>query len=343
MRGVAALWVVLCHYSQVLQQIFHLPNWLYYTFANGWFAVDLFFILSGFIMVHAHPQGAQTLPEYGRFLRKRLARIYPVHLVTLVFAMLVIGPAAWSHTPSIFDYIRYVTLTHAWWNYSHPIWNGPNWSLSAEWGAYLVFPFLYQLGNNKSRQSLLWSLAIGLTVYVAINIFFANTNMEVLVETGLLRSIPCFLFGVWLYRLRHLVSYNPRWGILADTVAITIPITLAILGALTTSNKPVWLLTPMAACWIFALSYNHGLCARLLSSRAMVQLGLISFSLYMTHTLIQNFLFFTPILQRSTWLVIGYLIITFIVAKCVYQLIEVTGCQMIMRHNSRVNLGAPVP
>jgi len=93
LRGIAALWVVLFHYCWHFPAV-HADR---YTGAvyKGYLAVDLFFMLSGFVISHVY-HGAFALRVTGRryrdFLKARIARIYPLHLtVLLLFVVTALG------------------------------------------------------------------------------------------------------------------------------------------------------------------------------------------------------------------------------------------------------------
>src|SRR5690349_25057093 len=78
LRGIGAVWVLLFHWS-----------WMRYgqvpVLDRGYMGVDLFFLLSGFVLTHVY---LKTLPlnvrAYRKFLIVRLARIYPLHLFVLL-------------------------------------------------------------------------------------------------------------------------------------------------------------------------------------------------------------------------------------------------------------------
>ena len=141
LRFFAALWVVAYHYWPSLTGGYPV------LVDKGYLGVELFFVLSGFILAHVYldDAGAGRL-NYGRFLWARLARIYPVHLVTLA-AIGLMGALAlalgypmrhqvivWSVLPQT------LLLIHAWGTASVSAWNHPSWSISAEWFAYVFFP-----------------------------------------------------------------------------------------------------------------------------------------------------------------------------------------------------------
>jgi len=80
MRFYAAMWVVLFHYWPKLAVSFT-PAFV----DRGYLGVELFFVLSGFILCHVYlPAADRGEFKYGGFLWARIARVYPLHLVTLV-------------------------------------------------------------------------------------------------------------------------------------------------------------------------------------------------------------------------------------------------------------------
>src|SRR5262249_8096010 len=144
LRGLAALWVVVYHFWPEVLVL--LPGLALLTplAVVGNLAVPCFFILSGFVLCYNYAPEFHRLSarDYGR----RLVRIYPVHLVTLlaVLAMaLVSWRLGWALTDSGYtgrDFVLNVCLVHTWVPDFHLNWNYPSWSISSEWFAYLFFP-----------------------------------------------------------------------------------------------------------------------------------------------------------------------------------------------------------
>src|SRR5690242_13441536 len=84
MRGMAALWVVLYHYGSQYLPALQAGRYTH-LLDKGYLAVDLFFMLSGFVLTHVYWR-AFTGPvrgSYGKFLLARVARLYPLHLFVL--------------------------------------------------------------------------------------------------------------------------------------------------------------------------------------------------------------------------------------------------------------------
>ena len=141
LRGVGAVWVVSLHLTLGSS----IP-----IVSRGDLGVDLFFILSGFILTRVHMSdfdGGYSIAKFGRFLLLRLARIYPLHLFTLfVFGAIVLALPDFTDRyehPEYFSWQQFIAtalLVQNWRMGLVSAWNSPSWSLSAEWLAYIAFP-----------------------------------------------------------------------------------------------------------------------------------------------------------------------------------------------------------
>ncbi|ODN69655.1 acyltransferase family protein [Methylobrevis pamukkalensis] len=109
--------------------------------------IDLFFILSGFVIMSSYGTSVRSLATFRSFIVRRLSRIYPLHLLTLGFfvAIGVAGALGIVHleNPARFDLATvplHLLMIHAWGLMPDLTFNYVSWSLSAEWMAYLAFP-----------------------------------------------------------------------------------------------------------------------------------------------------------------------------------------------------------
>ncbi len=152
LRIVAAVWVVLFHFRPLLRDA--APGFLDAltpVLNCGAQGVDLFFILSGFVLTwnYLDRMGwSWSTRATLHFLWLRLARVWPVYLVTLHLAALwVIFTLHVGHVPSqeidrftAISYVRQVLLVQLWFQpfFDNSSWDGPAWSISAEWLAYLL-------------------------------------------------------------------------------------------------------------------------------------------------------------------------------------------------------------
>ena len=106
--------------------------------AKGYLGVEMFFVLSGFILSHVYLEAAgEKQFGYGSFLWARLARVYPLHIATLVGIGLMAAAAiaaGMAIDPNILGWKSLpanLTLTHAWGLAPQAGWNHPSWSISA--------------------------------------------------------------------------------------------------------------------------------------------------------------------------------------------------------------------
>ena len=149
LRGLAALWVVLFHifYLLPLAGVVH-P--LIDVVFRGPLGVDLFFVMSGYIIARRYGGTRSWTPRrYRDFIVRRLARIYPLHLLMLLctagFIALTIrsgdAPPELIELAPPGEFWRHLFLVQAWGRYGHSL-NVPAWSISVEWLLYLLFPLL---------------------------------------------------------------------------------------------------------------------------------------------------------------------------------------------------------
>src|SRR5271168_3041237 len=153
LRIIAAVWVVLFHFRPFLDDAApRFGDALAPVLNCGAQGVDLFFILSGFVLTwnYLDRMGPSLSGRAAlRFLWLRLARVWPVYLVTLHLAVLwIIFTLHVGHVPSpdvanltAISYVRQILLVQLWFEpfFDGTSWDGPAWSISAEWLAYLLF------------------------------------------------------------------------------------------------------------------------------------------------------------------------------------------------------------
>src|ERR1051325_579575 len=154
-RGIAAWFVVLYHVR--LGAAWALPPAATDILAKGYLAVDLFFMLSGFVLWlnYSDRLRAGGIAEAPAFLLRRIARIWPLHLLMLAGAVaFVLAVAATGREPSGHypwaELPLHIVLMQNWGFTDALTWNDPAWSISCEFAAYLLFPLL-ALGTDWRR------------------------------------------------------------------------------------------------------------------------------------------------------------------------------------------------
>jgi peptidoglycan/LPS O-acetylase OafA/YrhL len=204
LRFFAAFWVVLFHYWPHLA-----ADSTPAVVAKGYLGVELFFILSGFILCHVYlPAVEAGRFRYGDFLWARLARIYPMHLATLIGIGLIGGLALMAGLridPNILSLSALpanLAMVHAWGLAPVVGWNHPSWSISAEWFAYLGFPAFAALAlslRRRPRLAVVLALLFMAALYPAFESVAGFPLTRATTGWGALRIVPCFAYGCALY------------------------------------------------------------------------------------------------------------------------------------------------
>jgi peptidoglycan/LPS O-acetylase OafA/YrhL len=276
-RAVAAIFVVFFHFSDDFESLFHPLRWLHSVSRSGDVGVDLFFILSGFILSLNYLDKFESIStrEYVDFLRARLARVYPVHLFTLLLlGAFVVGAhhygmhvEAQNHTR--FTFFTNVFLVQVWPFFYHGLsWNDPSWSISAEWFVYLLFPLL-ALKIARTKRPLIWSWIL-LTTFLVASFWGARAQLS----WSLLRVTCEFFAGCMLFRVYHAGIRCPMKPWLSGLLSLSICV-LCVNFGLTKS-----FVLPFLALLIWGLADEPD---GLLAGRTAVYWGQVSYSLYMTH------------------------------------------------------------
>lgn len=206
LRFFAALWVVLFHYWPKLA-VDVTPALV----TKGYLGVELFFVLSGFILCHVYLTAfGEGRFRYGAFLWNRLARVYPLHLATLL-GMILLGVGAglaglsvdagilrWDALPAN------LLMVQAWGFAPAAAFNHPSWSISAEWFAYLSFPGFAFLAWAMRRRPWLYAAGTlaGLAIlYPAFQALTGQSLTQATIAWGALRIVPCFALGCAMHGL----------------------------------------------------------------------------------------------------------------------------------------------
>lgn len=306
-RIIAASYVLLFHIG-VFFVIPLFPEIGYYynfLFGGGWMGVDLFFLLSGFIISYNYHDSFQefNISTYLDFLVKRLARIYPVHFfcLTVLFVIVVFkfGDSFWLGNEnaamavtheirndfSLKGLFSSLFLVHAWnapfYSISQSTWVAASWSVSCEWLAYILFPLtVLLLSVFKQRRSLYFIFAAVYIITLVIFVLLAVDKQPLLESSQVVRIFFGFTIGVVLYKMYELHSESgkpmSRWML---NLVMGICVLSIFSGWLVFSYS--WMMVVFS--WlIYAIACGH-LTIPKLSSASFIYGGKLSYSLYMVH------------------------------------------------------------
>lgn len=274
LRGIAALMVVYGHYTYVFARDIHGLN---FFVPHTHLGVDLFFILSGFILFHVYATTFRrrlTVKKWFRFQIRRLARIYPLHIATLLMVLALIR---FEVKPESFDILLMnLALVHSWGFTDRFEFNAPSWSISCEFMAYLLFPLLVVV--TKDRIGTLALFLAALTAYAVLWRFgHGSLDLEEIGPIhGILRAVGGFPIGM-LVAMAHRAEW-PKVEAAKPTLQWVGVVGLAACIAL---QLPEMTYIPMFALLIFATASNQGGLVRGLQNPALVWLGEISYAVYL--------------------------------------------------------------
>lgn len=332
LRALAALLVLALHLDQV-----H-GNWLggqLPLVAQGYLGVDIFFVLSGFILAHVYGLAPlQSWRSYGSFLWRRLGRIYPMHLATLLALIVMVASRDLLNTNfwEVSALPSQLFLLQAW--VDKLTWNLPAWSISAEWAAYLAFPVTAAIMLYPSRA------AAPVIVATLLLAGFQFYGIDAAGLSGSWAGWPAawrvaaeFALGVLMFRIAGSIPSSGRSDFVA---ALAFPLIFV---------APIEILkVALIGVFVGAVATSAGPLQRFLASRVVVWLGVISYSIYMLQfpaiKLIQNVndklgIDQGPLIVRAvSTCVWGALVIG--IAHAAYQLIENPVRQWCRRQESRL-------
>jgi peptidoglycan/LPS O-acetylase OafA/YrhL len=258
LRGIAAIAVAWGHFSsEDPSKLMRLSG------AYGYLGVEVFFVISGFVIPYALSQVDYTPGDYGRFMFKRVLRLDPPYIVSILLALLILFlrlalhgfQAAYSPHISVVQLLLHLGYVNAFFGYEWiiPIY----WTLAIEFQFYLTIGLLYALLSNRRS----WVRAVTL---LCLGLTFLITRSEAFV----FHYVFLFLLGIITYQYRQRLL--GRTDYLCGVVVLLVCL-LASLG-------PAITIAGVATALIIAFLKTSGGPLRFF--------GKISYSLYLTHMII---------------------------------------------------------
>ncbi|MEE2848461.1 MAG: acyltransferase [Pseudomonadota bacterium] len=282
LRGVCAILVVMFH----MPVASHWRDWGFIQ--HAYLFVDYFFVLSGFVIAHAYASRLESGRDAGRFMVRRFGRIWPLHLLMLAafigleLARLVFhfdSAPPFTRDRSIEAIFTNLALIQAWHVHPYLTWNGPSWTLSAEWACYLIFAGLVLIAPKRFRWIGLLLAIIGGVLVLSYARRWMNTTYDFAVPRAVYGFfLGCLLQGL-LTRIPRLKGGAATLLEIAAIVAACVFIGYAQ-GPITVAVTLIF----VALIWVFA--GEEGALSRVLDHPALVTLGRWSFAIYMVHMFI---------------------------------------------------------
>jgi len=288
-RGICALFVVVFHFISMMPNSLETSSFV----RNSYLFVDFFFVLSGFVLCHSYRGKVSSIPDLVRFAVRRFGRVWPLHVVVLALFIAAIAwvnrmphpqglDLTWNQSNyAIGAIIPSLFLLNAM-NLTGNVWNGPAWSIGAEFYVYLLFASLVLMAG---RRLVLPALALSIAALVLVHAW-APSLMNTTWDYGIIRCVAGFFGGVVAF---HAYEIMERRGIRCATLREVGVVGFVVLFVVF-AGKGADAVSPLslAAPAVFGLAVvvfagQQGLISLALRTQPFKALGRYSFSIYMIH------------------------------------------------------------
>jgi peptidoglycan/LPS O-acetylase OafA/YrhL len=281
-RGLAILLVMPHNISEKFPSFY-----LHLLFGKGWMGVDLFFVLSGFLITGILLDTKHSEGYFRNFYARRCLRIWPLYYSLLLFMFVILPLLSSSEAKTIFE------KSSPWWAFPFFLQNfllplstmaagplGVTWSLAIEEQFYLVWPLVVRYCFSAQTRRIVIaeiSLSPALRYYLALHYIDLYTNLF------------CRLDGLMAGALLALVvrsdKFIPSRFIKHALAALFIAVPLAFVSDSLNARWIVFSFTAAASASFLYLSlfYQQKWFQTVLTNRFLVYTGTISYGLYLLH------------------------------------------------------------
>jgi peptidoglycan/LPS O-acetylase OafA/YrhL len=260
LRGIAALMVCFFHFAYANEDYLGDTNILKIISRYGYLGVDIFFVISGFIIPYSMHRANFRINKYGNFILRRFTRIEPPYLFSIALVLFIgwistlspyyRGAEFHINVPGLMSHLGYFTaiLGYEWIN---PVY----WTLAIEFQYYLVIGVLIYFLSQKGKKIIIYLTIIGMLIS---SFLIPNSNF-------VFHYFPLFLAGIITFQLKQNIISKVEFVIfvLATFIALFLIFPL-----------------PSFLAVIFAFVFINWIEFETKISR---QLGNISYSLYLIH------------------------------------------------------------
>lgn len=298
LRGLAVLLVVIFHYTYKYNQIYGHSFEPSHYFEYARFGVQLFFIISGFVIFYSLSSKSCILSfGYSRF--KRLYPTYWFSLVLVYFVVCYFGLD--GRTVEFGDFAYNFLMFHEYLGVPHV--DGVYWSLTVELTFYLIISIaFFKLNEQIDTVLIIW---VCLSLFTYAPLVDESLILKVFRKVLILKYISYFAIGIVLYRLYELKSVNKQ----QCRYKLILILPLSLFAIYLNDGVHFLLFTIFALLVLLSLLLIECKMTKIISgvlnAKALTYFGTISYSLYLVH---QN---------------IGYVLLNFLYSMNIYPLLSI--------------------
>jgi peptidoglycan/LPS O-acetylase OafA/YrhL len=246
LRIVAALWVVAFHFHFTpLPGVVDVNRLLGPLVTQGALGVDLFFVISGFVIAHTYLDRlgpAWQATAAARFIWARVCRMWPLYLVVMhVFGLWLAAKLLFGHDRNVaFQAVQPELSVGEWlrqlvgvqmWDHAYldgASWVGPTWSLSAEWLAYLLFPVAALAFHRLRRLPAPVLVLVSVALMAPIALAYLRTGSPYYPYSWLVRLLCGFAAGVFMSMAVRRIRAGEAARRTASVLAAALPPLIAV-------------------------------------------------------------------------------------------------------------------
>jgi peptidoglycan/LPS O-acetylase OafA/YrhL len=291
LRGIAILLVLAWHYGHAIKGD---PFAALFTLA--WSGVDLFFVLSGFLLGGILIDHRNSASYFTPFYARRFFRIVPIYLLVLV-----IGRMGDDGDLSLGWYLSFTQNLYMAARAQWDIWQAQTWSLAVEEQFYLMLPLIIRFVPRKSLAHALVALVVAAPISRLLLFLLAGESALVADAVLLPCRMDCLLLGVLCaYLLRE-----PHWRkVLSESIPALKWFAAILLGLLLLcANRGrgfnsvfmavpgLTLIAALYAILLLIVLLDSGLLTRLMKRPVLRQFGTWAYCIYLIHILVPTWLF----------------------------------------------------
>lgn len=305
MRGIAAISVAIYHCRIGIFSDVAFIN-------NAWMMVDFFFVLSGFVIALNYQNSLKSFRGLYNFQLKRFFRLYPLHILTL-FIFLIIEIAKYFieikfgissikafTSNNTYSFISNLFLVQ---NFTSKdlTWNYVSWSISAEFYTYFLFAIILVACLANKRLFMAATAFISFFSMAAL-IYLRLSGSYDSIYSGALRCFYSFFLGVLAF---NIFVYLKKRIVFTSSLIALISIIMSISAISVFGEKSSIL--GLLSSYLFALtiivvslSNKEAIILKILHNKQLINLGTVSYGIYMIHPIVWFFM------QQTSTLIFDY-------------------------------------
>jgi peptidoglycan/LPS O-acetylase OafA/YrhL len=282
-RGIAVFLVVMVHASDKYPSL-HLGA----VFGNGWMGVDLFFVLSGFLITGILLEAKTSEGYFKNFYARRCLRIWPLYYSLLFFMFVVVPFLRPSEAHVVFE-----ERSRPWWAYPLFLQNflvavptmatgplGVTWSLAIEEQFYLVWPWIVRFCNPIQLRR----IAVGVICVSPLLRYYLSAH-HVIVYSNVFCRLDALMAGAFLALMIRTEEFVPKTFVGRAWILLAVAAPLALISQRLNAE---WIVLSFTALGSLAFVYlamfsSQPWLQAILRNRFLISTGTVSYGLYLLH------------------------------------------------------------